>query len=260
LLDNLAAMRYPNLIVVGAQKCGTTWLHKVLGRSESIFASRVKELNHFSRPSWTDPDKLAAYAANFDTDGSYEYYLESSPSYFVAPRRGLDIPRGIAEVVGNPKLLVALRDPVDRYESAHTHHVMQGRIEYSPTIHDVSDDYSMLSLGMYATHLAHWRSVFPDLKVIFHDDIADDPAGVIDDIMNWLGVPNDLKARHLRARPNSKDRKHRKLGLDWVEMPTLSLSARRQLVDHYADQVEQLSAITGRDLSHWLRVEVDAAG
>ena len=41
----------PNLLVLGAKKCGTTALHRYLGRHPEISMSQEKELNFFSRGS-----------------------------------------------------------------------------------------------------------------------------------------------------------------------------------------------------------------
>ncbi len=40
----------PNLIVIGAMKCGTTALHRYLGLHPGIFMSSPKELNFFFGP------------------------------------------------------------------------------------------------------------------------------------------------------------------------------------------------------------------
>ena len=36
--------RLPNLLIVGAQKSGTTWTYTVLSKINSIFGSRIKNL------------------------------------------------------------------------------------------------------------------------------------------------------------------------------------------------------------------------
>jgi hypothetical protein len=42
-------LRLPNLLVIGAQKCGTTWLYERLRRHPDIFLSKTKELSFFGK-------------------------------------------------------------------------------------------------------------------------------------------------------------------------------------------------------------------
>ncbi|HSI80606.1 MAG TPA: hypothetical protein VK919_08150, partial [Solirubrobacterales bacterium] len=42
----------PNLIVIGAQKCGTSALHFYLGLHPQIAMSQTKELNFFTKRNW----------------------------------------------------------------------------------------------------------------------------------------------------------------------------------------------------------------
>lgn len=44
----------PNLIVIGAMKCGTTALHRYLGLHPDVFMSEPKELNYFCGPDRLD--------------------------------------------------------------------------------------------------------------------------------------------------------------------------------------------------------------
>lgn len=244
-------MPLPNLIIAGSQKSGTTWLHQVLAKSASIFGSKPKELGYFNRPNFAQPEARAAYIEHFPETPGVRYYMESTPHYFRTPKPNVDTAKNIKDTLDDPRILVILRDPVERYASAFIHHMMKGRYEYAPQITEITDDQGMLTLGMYAENLEHWQQYFDDIKVLFHDDLINDPGGLIADVMQYLGLDNDIPDDALMFRTNDKAVKNRKRGHNWASMPTLSDHARAELRRIYRDDIIRLQALTGRDLSSW---------
>src|SRR2546421_11902695 len=106
----------PNLLIIGARKGGTTSLHKYLALHPQIFMSKQKELSFFDeRIRWQLG--LEWYKSNFDA--SYLINGEASPQYARYPRT-LGVPEKIKSVLGSPKLIYAIRDPVDRILSDYT--------------------------------------------------------------------------------------------------------------------------------------------
>lgn len=277
-------MRLPNLLIVGAQKSGTTWLHSCLRKSAHVFGSDPKELNFFTRPDFAKD--LDGYAAKFPEKPGATYYLESTPHYFRLPDRKRDIARDIRETLDQPRIMVIFRNPVDRYESAIIHHMLTGRIPYEASVDQVRTELGLVSLGRYGEILDHWRKVFPDIGVFFYDDIVKDPVRFIGNVFDFLGLPNDLSVSDISFRANDKVRKisrkarlqfveKTRLGLaqwlrlkllrgraapqdelsapqaDWSRIPALTDRARQELGRIYADDIARLETITGRDLSDW---------
>lgn len=243
-------MPLPNFLVVGSQKSGTSWLHRSLERSEYIFASKVKELNFFNQPDFDAPEKLAALREHFpqqDLPG-VEYYLESTPHYFRArPTTAMNI----RSLLGSPAMVAVFRHPVDRYESAYIHHMMQGRFPYTPTITEFTDEYLVATFGRYAEALESWWSIHPQLKPMLYDDLVGDPLGFVTEVMDHLGLVCDLTLDDLTFRANDKTRKKAALGSQWQEMPTLDPGLRRRLHEEYAEDTRRLEELLGRDLSAW---------
>src|SRR5690554_2031360 len=67
----------PNLLIVGAQKCGTTWLHQALDKSDYFQGSRPKELNFWNRRKGANFDE---YRSHFRRGKSVTcYWYESTP-------------------------------------------------------------------------------------------------------------------------------------------------------------------------------------
>src|ERR671935_979384 len=107
----------PNLIVIGAAKCGTTSLHEYLDEHPEISMSAEKELHFFvDGKNWGRG--LAWYESHFDSAAPVRG--ESSPGYSAFPLyRG--VPERMAETIPDAKLVYLVRDPVERIASHYTH-------------------------------------------------------------------------------------------------------------------------------------------
>ena len=242
-------MPLPNFLIVGSQKSGTSWLHRSLGRSRHIFASEVKELNFFNQRDFDAPAKVAALREHFPAQApGVRYYLESTPHYFRARPRTAE---NIRSLIGSPAMVAVFRDPVQRYESAYINHMMKGRFPYTSTIDELTDEYSVLSLGRYAEALETWWRIHPQLKPMIYDDLVADPLGFVGEVMDHLGLECDLTAEDLDFRANDRTLKHAKIAPEWEELPGLDPGLRRHLREEYAEGIGRLERLLGRDLTAW---------
>src|SRR5918992_682833 len=110
----------PNLIVIGAQKCGTSALHHYLHLHPDICMSAQKELNFFvESKNWSKG--LAWYESNFrGKDGKAKIYGEASPDYTGYPAAP-GVPARMHSIVPDAKLILMVRHPVDRIISQYIH-------------------------------------------------------------------------------------------------------------------------------------------
>lgn len=244
-------MPLPNLLIVGSQKAGTTWLHSSLSKSVFIHGSSPKELFHFNRKKYRDPTALQDYEAHFPETDGVQFYMESTPHYFRVPRGDVDVARNIAEVLGQPRIIAVLRDPVDRYESAYVHHMITGRLPYAEVIDEVSDEVGMVTLGRYGASLHHWLPHFPGMNVLFYDDLVADPVSFISNVMSWLGIDNDIPPSAVLFRTNETSRRIRNRRQEWERTPVLSSRLRSELRDLYRPDVLVVEELTGRSLPEW---------
>ena len=104
----------PNLIVIGAARCGTTSLHRYLNLHPDIEMSPVKEPQFFN--DWNWHRGLAWYEAQFPA--SAKVVGESSPTYTVHPAHP-HVPERMASVVPDAKLIYLVRDPIERLVSGY---------------------------------------------------------------------------------------------------------------------------------------------
>lgn len=168
--------RWPNLLLVGAAKAGTTSLHSYLGQHPAIFMSRVKEPHYFSRivlsPEravyvapriWDDAGYLALFA-----DARDEAYVgESSPSYLY------DAAAAVAIQAARPdaRILIVLRDPVERAFSHYLNDFRSGldKRSFRSAMADelarperrIGRESMYLLVGQYAPQVERYQRLFP---------------------------------------------------------------------------------------------------
>lgn len=245
-------MALPNLLIVGSQKCGTTWLHECLRKSSHVFGSTPKELNFFTKKDYLS--RRDEYESHFAGGEDRKWRMESTPHYYQLPDSNRDIAQRIHDMLGpDVRLLVMLRDPVERYLSAYIHHMMMGRLPYEELIANPADQLGLLSLGKYASITRHWQKLFPNIGIFLYDDLLKDRDALISGIMGFLDTENDITSDQADFLTNTKDRKIKRMDIsrDWPVMPQLSEDLRRKLAVYYREEVEELQALVDRDISHW---------
>src|SRR5262245_49771858 len=165
-------MRLPNFLVIGAQKCGTGWLHNFLGSRPDVFVPKErKELWFFDHEDRFLSLGVPGYAAYFEAAGAAVAVGEATPGYlFVddphpdgghvnAFRRG--VPERARDVLGpDLKLIASLRNPIDRSISAFLHHRKRKRIPAGRTIGGCWATGAIVNIGFYGAQLAKWADVF----------------------------------------------------------------------------------------------------
>lgn len=117
----------PNLVVIGAMKCGTTSLHDYLACHPDIFMSKKKELDFFIRKDFSEDD-IESYKNNFDS--RYLVNGESSQNYTKVHQYGDIVSGRIINTIPNARIIYIIRDPISRIVS-HYHEALEGG--YAPT-------------------------------------------------------------------------------------------------------------------------------
>lgn len=202
--------RLPRLIIPGAMKAGTTSLFEYLVGHPQLVPSREKEIHyfdmHFHRGTgW--------YARQFPrrrgTGGAAALPFESSPYYLFEPR----VPARMRAVVPDVKLVVLLRDPVDRAFSHYHNNRRLGREDLTFEEAVAAEEqrlageeerlladpravslrhkwYSYLRRGLYAEQLLRWRASFPveQMLVVDAGRLFAEPRLVLAEVLAFLGV------------------------------------------------------------------------
>ncbi len=115
--------RYPNLFLVGAPKCGTTWMASCLGRHPEIYFSSKKEpltlatdLEHRQKFDW------ARYKALFEDAQGERYVAEGSVWYLYSEAAAQEIER----ITPDARIIIMIREPIDMIRSLHRQFVKTG--------------------------------------------------------------------------------------------------------------------------------------
>jgi hypothetical protein len=236
--------QYPDFIIVGTQRGGTTSLYRYLTAHPEIGQAFRKEVHFFDR--YFDKG-LDWYLAHFPLRGEFPVVGEASPYYLFHPAA----PARILAAVPQAKFIVLLRNPVDRAYSQYHMKVDRGletlsfgeAIEREPERLAVSDDpldpawrhHSYLARGVYVDQIRRWFDCFPrDRFLIFKsEDFYAEPLPMLHQTQAFLGVsahsPATLKIHHQA---------------DYVE---LDPATRRRVADYFVPHNRQLYDLLGRD-------------
>lgn len=153
----------PNLLIAGAQFCGTRWVEAVLREHASVFIPERSDLSHFSRSDWDVPEVHEAYLKEFSSAGPNQIWrVDHSVGYlWTTPSYRSSIPANVRKALGSDiKVLIALRHPVERAIAAYEHHGRRGRLKSGSSLSDVAHSHGILDIGFYARQLEVWFSEF----------------------------------------------------------------------------------------------------
>jgi Sulfotransferase domain len=175
----------PTFLGIGAQKCASTWIYEILNDHPEISVSNTKELDFFSHHynrgyTW--------YERHFNKAGIARAIGEVSPSYFCDP----SAPDRVEAYVPSIKMVLILRDPVQRAFSNHLHEIRKGHFVGEDLRFEagLASNPMYLFQSRYGTHLANWLRVFPKdrLLLLVQEDILADPLAEVRRLYAFLGV------------------------------------------------------------------------
>lgn len=207
----------PNLLIVGVPKAGTGSLFSYLAQHPDICPATKKEIGYFRTLITEDTlADLKSYEDYFIHCEGKRYLLEATPSYCYGGERML---RAIKEILGHPKIIIILRDPVDRLWSAYTFQRSLGNLpgvgsfedyislceEQRRQGHDfiVEGHLNGLSIGFYDNYLAGWFDEFSHaVKIIFLEHLRSDPQDVVVNLCRWLSIDEEAAASFDYSRHN----------------------------------------------------------
>ncbi|MQA86949.1 MAG: sulfotransferase [Streptosporangiales bacterium] len=261
------ARMLPSFLIVGAQRCGTTSLYKTITQHPAVLPAVLhKGVHYFDTgyergSAWYQghfPLELAARRVE-RASGVRPATGESSPYYMFHPLAG----ERIAADLPGVKLLVLLRDPVERAYSAHAHESARGfetepferaielepqrlageveRILGDPGYHGYHHQHhAYLARGRYIEQLERLEAIFGrgSIHVVDSGDLFEDPEPVLAGIVEFLGLPSWRPSRFDRhnARPRS----------------AMAGPLRARLDEYFREYDERLAGWLGREPS-WRR-------
>lgn len=190
-LNSTASLTLPDFLCIGFRKSGTTWLYENLHFHPEIYLPPYKNVRYFSN-NYTDP--LVSYAEHF-RPGRGKVKGDFSNNYSFIPSRRV---RFIHQIMPKLKLIVLLRNPVEREWSEFIHNVTDAGEKVKnlsePEILARLEKSALLKAGGYNAVLDKWLSHFPEEQVFvgLRDDIKRDPKQLLSDVFTFLGVSTDV--------------------------------------------------------------------
>lgn len=240
-----------HFLVIGAQRCGTTWLHHQLAAHPGIAMARPTRPEPKVFLADLDPDQDRAwYAATYFGHAAPGQLLGEKSTSYLERTDAIDRVRA---VLGDVPLVVQLRDPVARAVS-HWQFTTQGGLErrtledvlavnlegplpWDPARTSVSP-YAYLERGRYVDALRPWLEAFGDLVHLqFLEEVLADPTR-FDQTLVHLGV--DATPGHVvsRDRVNQSD----------SATPPLCPAIRARLRQYFSESDRELAGVLGRPL------------
>jgi hypothetical protein len=204
-------MTWPNFLIIGAPKAGTTGMYDTLIQHPQIYMSPVKEPEFFALEG--DPlnfcgpgdeqfkryyvTERAQYIKLFDAVLDQTAIGEASPAYLslseIASRR-------IQHYVPHARLIAILRQPADRAYSHYAMHVAEQREPLSFTQALAAEEerlrmnwkesWAYRRLGFYHHLLQPYYERFPSeqIRIYLYDDWKKKPLEVLQSIFRFLQV------------------------------------------------------------------------
>ena len=240
-----------HLLVIGAQRCGTTYLHDLLAAHPDIA---------MARPARPEPKVFLSedlvergpdwYRKTFFAHATREAVLgEKSTSYLEFP----EVPSRVARLLGSPLILVQLRDPVRRAVSNWSFSTesgletrslddalstnLEGPRPWDRELTSVSP-FAYVERGRYTDYLGPWLERFgADVTVLLLEEMVAEP-GRVGDLYAALGVDPSFRPARLGAAVNESE--HPAAELD--------RGLRARLRDYYRESDATLQALLGRPL------------
>ncbi|MFM6190739.1 MAG: sulfotransferase domain-containing protein [Planktothrix sp.] len=252
---DLKPINPPHFIIIGVQKGGTNSLYNYLCTHPQIVAATQKEIHFFTL---NYEQGLTWYQSQFSSEADGKQILtgEGSPYYLFHPL----VPQRLYESFPNTRLIVLLRNPVDR---AISHYYWEVKLGYEPLsleeaisqeperlqgeVEKICSDgtyfsfnhqhYSYLARGLYAEQLQRWMQFFPreQFLILKSEDLYCNSAKVVNQVFDFLEIPNYILPTYDKYNEN--------------DYPQTDSSIRQKLAAYFQPHNQKLTQLLGEDWS-----------
>lgn len=277
-----------DLIGIGPQKTASSWLHRCLAEHPEIASAAAHNIGYFTvqydrGPAW--------YARQLDNGGRPGRRIDVSPGYFSSRLAAARIARDVPDA----RIVCCLRDPIARAFSHYWHEKKKNRLDFTFAECLTQDELfaAWVEPSFYTRHLDLWREAVPQaqLLVLDYDRMCADPADTLARLYAFAGVdpayrPSVLHSSVNRARgrprrllpaPLRRPLKtalqraglgpvahrvrrgvtHRLTGAEQERLADLPPGTAHRLRAMFADEIDALEPLLGRDLSAWRHADLE---
>jgi len=192
-----------NTLLIGAGRSGTTSFCDLLARQTGVCFSLIKEVHFFSQSDLYD--RGPSYYNSFFEAYHGEPVVAGADTYLLIDPEGA---RRVHQYNPGMKIIVLLRDPVDRAFSSYNYSVNYGHhqaydsfMESIEREKDIANEPSVIrrnNMGhfygsLYAHHLKHWSDIFGRQKMlVLNNELLKDAEGLKARVDLFLGIDSDF--------------------------------------------------------------------
>lgn len=187
----------PSFLFIGPDKAGSTWLYRALKQHRSVYLPETKELFFFDRFY----EKGWSWYLDFFKSVKDEQQIvgEICHDYLFSRRACERIARDIPSV----KLMVCLREPVQRAFSSYLYMIKQGRVstDFETALQLIGE---LIDHGFYARHLEKYLQMFSrkQIHVAVFDDLVSNPQQFLNVICGFLGIERMCLLDDMKKKPS----------------------------------------------------------
>jgi Sulfotransferase family len=251
---------FPNFIILGAQKSGTTTLHNVVSRHPEIFMSRpVKEPGYFfseeivlgriKRYKFSEASNRAELLSKYMRQGydGEPVFGESTTAYtFGTAAEQSETPRRMFECNPDMKFVYIMRHPFERLLSGYRHAHRHSDVGTFRTFLDTRPGKMSIETSCYFYQLSMYFKYFDrkQFHLMAFEDFVENQSAAVQPIYAHLGLQPYFTSDELhknKAQPHSAAE-----NLTTFPQPVLDL-----FYDRVTSDLARLKSETGFDTDRW---------
>lgn len=205
----------PTFVVIGAMKTGSSSLASYLGGHPDVFMSTPKEPSYFAM-RWARGQSW--YESLFDDAGAAIARGEASTAYTKSPVFP-DVPRRMAAIMPEARLLYLVRHPVARIRSQYVHNCAH-RSERRPIDEAVRRNPDYLAFSRHAYQLERFLEHYPreQILVVSSEQLKTRREVVLKEAFQFIGVDPDVPVGDLDRELNrGSDKRRTPRAVEWSQ-------------------------------------------
>lgn len=241
-------MKYKlDFLVIGSQKCATTWIYDVLSSHPQISLPKDKrEIEYLGGDLWAERGddwyfNLMINKRNNSLSGdvSVEYIFNRNS------------PKLIFDKITNKngiKFIQSLRNPSERALSAYYWYFRRGKVPNNSNVFEffnslidnykpgLTSDFDILDRGIYHTQLKNYFDIFSNdqFLILVFDEINSNSLNTYKSICNFLNISSDFVPSTISSKPKKNSKVKFLMKLE-------SYFPKSKIISKFSDSINQIS-------------------
>ncbi|MCJ8294463.1 MAG: sulfotransferase domain-containing protein [Colwellia sp.] len=214
----------PNCLIIGAQKAGTSSLYHYLVQHPQAHKSLKKEIHYFdgglqeTKDTFLQGENWYRYHFPLKSDmKKNDISIDATPMYLFNPLA----PARIKKLLPKAKLIILLRNPVERAISHYFHvqrhgfeelEIEEAMAQEEPRLKEIKQSenykdpafrlYSYQHRGLYLEQIKRYQALFNDkqLLILSSDDLFQHPKNSLKQVFRFLDIDDSYQVADLKSQ------------------------------------------------------------